>query len=49
MSIPLNYKTNINSEFQHLKSIAEIRLSDDIMAFLNNAHSLIELNSTLNP
>lgn len=49
MSIPFDYKTNINGEFQHLKSIAEIRLSDNIMAFLNNAHSLLELNSALNP
>jgi ankyrin repeat protein len=49
MSIPLGYKSDIDSEFQRLKSIAEIRLSDDIMAFLNDAHSSMESKGASNP
>jgi ankyrin repeat protein len=49
MSIPLDYKTDIDGEFRRLKSIAEIRLSDDIMTFLNDAHSSMESNGASNP
>jgi hypothetical protein len=49
MSIPLGYKTDIDGEFQCLKSIAEIRLSDDIMAFLKDANSSMESKGASNP
>jgi hypothetical protein len=49
MSILLSYKTDIDGEFRRLKNIAEIRLSNDITAFLNNVHSLMELKGALNP
>lgn len=49
MSIPRNSKTVIDGEFRRLENVAEIRLSDDIMAFLNIAHSSMESNGASNP
>ncbi|KAE8389527.1 ankyrin repeat-containing domain protein [Aspergillus alliaceus] len=49
MSIPLDSKTVIDGEFRRLKNIAEIWLSDDITAFLNDAHSSIESKGASNP
>ncbi|KAB8239019.1 uncharacterized protein BDW43DRAFT_305904 [Aspergillus alliaceus] len=49
MSIPLDSKTVIDGEFRRLKNIAEIRLSDDITAFLNDAYSSIESKGASNP
>ncbi|RHZ44332.1 ankyrin repeat domain-containing protein [Aspergillus thermomutatus] len=48
MSIPPDSKTVIDGEFRRMKNIREIRLSDDIKAFVNNAHSLFELKGASN-
>ncbi|EAW18099.1 ankyrin repeat domain-containing protein [Aspergillus fischeri NRRL 181] len=49
MSIPRNSKTVIDGEFGRMENIAEIRLSDDIKAFLNDAHSSMESKGASNP
>jgi ankyrin repeat protein len=46
---PRNSKAIIDDEFRRMKNIAEIRLSDDIKAFLNDAHSSMESKGASNP
>ncbi|EAW20671.1 ankyrin repeat domain-containing protein [Aspergillus fischeri NRRL 181] len=48
MSIPPDSKTVIDGEFRRMKNIREIRLSDHIKAFVNDAHSSFESKGASN-
>jgi ankyrin repeat protein len=41
--------STINAEFERMKDIPEIKLDDDIMAFLKGVHSSFDLKTTSNP
>lgn len=49
MEIPPESMTIIDGEFQRLKKIPEIELDQDIVAFLDAAHSSLKSKGTLNP
>jgi ankyrin repeat protein len=49
ITIPPRSMTIIDGEFQHLKSIREISLNKDVVAFLEDAHLSLKSKGICNP